>query len=264
MKRIIGYISLIIIFITLGIIGFLNTTPDLLNENIINTNLYRFDVANGAYDELRLTENKISYIGTELDLDNCKTYKYNEKTNIITLDCDKSLKVISQTNDILTLDINNTNYTFFKEKEESYENAFDKTFNTTLDDYKIEGETLLEPYQINYEILLEKFDNTDNSYIYLISNSCENNCILFNKEFLNITDNPNKFVLNIDNINDEQYNNLVTLYEGLKTNKNEYKIPTILTIGNKKVNNILEIEIEGFNISKYNKYFDNPKENIGE
>lgn len=254
MKRIIGYISLIIIFLALGILGLLNR-KETLNKEILDKDYYRYNSNNGTYEKIKLTKDNLSYDGTDLGLNTCKKYEYNKETNTITLDCGKNLRVISSSQDILVLEIEENKYIFNTNKEKIYNDSFEKFFGMTIQEYNQEGESKLEGLKINYDRLNEIFASEESNYIYLKSNTCSNDCILFNQAFSNMTNSNNKFVLNIDELSDEQYNNLVTSYEGLKNSKTEYKYPSVLVIRNRKVEEIAEIEYEGFNIEKYNNYF---------
>ena len=67
MKRVIVYIVLIIIFTSLGLYGFFNKPKELPPKAILGNTYYSFNKNNGDYDEIKIDENKVSYIGDLMD-----------------------------------------------------------------------------------------------------------------------------------------------------------------------------------------------------
>jgi len=253
MKRIISYVVLIIIFTSLGVIGILNKKSETVNENILNKEFYKYNKESGEHEILKFEITKLNYNGSSLDLNNCDSYKYNKVTNIINT-CNKSIRIVSSSDEQLVLNINNKNHYFYTTIEKSYDDEFQKTFQMTEENYKKEGEELLTPYKIDYNKLIQIFNSNIKSYIYFTNDS--NESTLFNKSFLSITASPNKYVLNINELTKEQYDFLKANYTGLLNTLEEYTSPYVIEIQNREVSNLLKIEIKGFNVNVYDNYFD--------
>lgn len=262
MKRIIIYVVLILVCLALGIFGFLNRglsilTSDIPNSDILNKTFYRYSGITGEYEELSLTENTLSYNGNDLDIKECKTYTYNKDTQIFKLNCKKEFSLVVYIDETLVIKYNNNNYYFNINKEKSFNDEFKRTFTVPVETYKIEGESRLLHKKIDITKLNELLESDTNSYIYIKSGVCDLNCTLFNKAFLKMGD-PNKlYVLNIDEITPNEYQDLIDNYEGFLLSQDEYLTdkPSVIVVGNRRVSSQIEIEIEGFNINKYDNFF---------
>lgn len=258
MKRIIVYVTLIIIFMVLGIIGFMNQPTDLPSTEILNTKYYMFNGLTGEYEELELTENEINYKGSVLGLDNtCKNYEYNKQTKIIKLDCRKAFKISLQ-NEVLIININDINYNFYTDKERSYKGEFEKKFNSPISTYKLEGEHKLKEKEISIDNIKNIINQNNISFIYLKGSLCKDACTIFNKEFLNLK-NKNIYYLDVAKLTDDDINTLAKTYETLPNNLSDYNkaYPQVLIVGNKEIRENKEVILKGFDLTETIEYLNN-------
>ena len=117
MKRIITYITLIIIFTTLGFLGLFNQPKEVPSKDILNNTYYLFNTNTGEYESMMITKDVIVSNVSNLDLNNCSNYTYNDKTRIVKLNCGRAFTILSGTTDTLALNMSEKTYYFYKDKE---------------------------------------------------------------------------------------------------------------------------------------------------
>lgn len=263
MKHIIGriiiYIFLILTFLILGIIGYINKPLDVPDPKILNINYYKYNTNTGNYEEIKLTENELYYNGELFDLNNCKNYTYNDETGIIKLDCRKAFRIVGFTEEALVININKENQYFYKEKEKSFNGEFQRKFKMAIDTYKKEGENLLTEKEISIEEFKNLLNGNDTSYIYIKGNNCKNECTLFNKEFLSFSSKDNIYYLNTTKLTENDIEELKELNKIFNTDLLNGNYPQIIIIENKEIE-ILRIEGKGFDYSMYHNYANNMEE----
>lgn len=257
--RIIIYVFLILTFLTLGIIGYINKPLDVPDPNILNIDYYKYNTNTGNYEELKLTENELYYKGEEFDLNNCKDYTYTEETGIIKLDCRKAFRIVGYTEDALVININKENQYFYKEKEKSFNGEFQRKFKMSIETYKKEGESLLSEIEITKEELIDLLNDNSTSYIYIKENNCKNECTLFNKEFLSFSSKDNIYYLNTTKLTENDIEELKELNKIFNTDLLNENYPQVVIIENKEIE-ILKIEGKGYDYSMYHNYSNNLEE----
>lgn len=254
-NRTMAYISLIIIFTTLGIIGYKNKPHNTPKKEILNTTYYKYNTEIGTYEELKINEKDIYYKGETLNLNSCKNYEYDKKTETLKLDCNKSFKIISSLDDMLVIEINNQNNYLYKDKEKSLSGEFQRKFGLSIDAYKISGETYLKEIEIDTKKLTNILKKQETSFIYIKGNNCNLECTLFNKELNKFSSTDNIYYLDIDKLKNEdleEINNLNNSSLTIEELNKDY--PQVLIIQNQKIKELLKIEGNGFNYSKYHNY----------
>lgn len=252
MKRIIIYILLIISFTALGIIGLKNQPIDLPEKDILNKELYLYNAENGNYETLKITKEELTYTGTTLDLTNCKKYTYSTGTGILKLDCNKAIRIIGQVGNSYVFKINNNNVFFYHTKEESYNGEFQRTFNTTKENYVTEGITKITPLKLDYNKLLQILSQQAKSYIYVKNKNCTEICNIYNNIFSSENEQSNKYYLEIDGLSEENLNNLNSIskpFKDLIGNETEY--PLIIIIENGNIISNYEVQVNGLDFKDY-------------
>lgn len=257
--RVLVYIILIIIFSSLGIIGFLNKPSDVPSEEVLNTNYYKYDALRGNYDELKITNKAVEYKGEILDLTSCKTYTYTEETGILKLDCKKAFRIVGHTDEVVVINMNQENHYFYKSKEKSYNGEFQRLYQMTIDSYKQSGEKELEEKLIDIDDLTTHFKAKSLSFVYIKGRNCQNECTLFNKAFSNFSSKDNTYYLDSSKLTIEDIKSLKVLSDDFPENLIDYNqtYPQVFVIGNKKLHEIIKIEGKGFDYSKYFEFADN-------
>lgn len=256
MKRIIAYILLIITFITLGVLGFINRPLDRPKDEILGVTYYKYNPVTNDYDEFMINKDEISYTGSDFNLEGCKSYTYNKDTSIIKLDCNKAFRIGGETKNGLIIDMEEKRSFFYSKKESSYNYEFQRVFGTTENMYKSAGENSLRDIEINVEELIELASSKTPSFIYIKNKSCETSCTIFNQSFKNFSKEKNIYYLNLDNLTQENINKLHeeidTFPSTLKELTKNY--PQVLVIKDNELLETIKIDLNGFDASNYENY----------
>lgn len=256
MKRIIIYVVLIITFITVGVIGYINRPLDRPKDEILGLTYYRFNPNTNNYDEFMINKNDVIYKGTDYDLEGCKNYTYNPNTSIIKLDCNKAFRIGGETKEGIILDMEDKRTFFYSQKEKSYNFEFQKYFQTTESLYKSSGENGLREKEINVKKLTEIAKEKDYNFIYIKNNECMTSCTIFNHTFINFSNKDNTYYLNLEKVTEKEIEELNKEYETFPNNIKELtkNYPQVLVIKNGILEETIKIEFDGFDDSKYKNY----------
>ena len=248
MKRIIMYTVFIIIFTLLGFVGLNYEKVDLPSENILNRTFYKYNTSSGLYESIKFDSKNVSYTGEELDLKGCNTYSYTAVSSIVKFTCGRAFRIIADTNEVLAINMNENNYYFFSNKENSFEYEFKKQFGSTYSEYK--SNKLNKEKEITEEKLGELINEPNTSYVYIKNNKCDYTCALIEEKLNSLN---NSYYINVENITREDLLNSVS-----KSTK-----PIVLTLGNEYVKKTT-INIKGFDVKELNEYLketENEEEN---
>ena len=256
MKRIIIYVVLIITLISLGIIGYMNKPLERPNEKILGVTYYRYNPETNNYDEFMIDNKEISYTGTDYDFNNCKEYTYDPNTGIIKLDCNQSFRVGGETENSLIIEQDNIRTQFYSSKESSYNYEFQNYFKTTESMYKSSGENALKEKEIDIEKLSDLIKENETSFVYIKSDTCTTSCTIFNHTYQSFSKTDNTYYLNLSKLTQSDIDDLHEEFETFPSSLRELtkSYPQVLVIGNKELSEIIKIEINGFDASKYENY----------
>lgn len=251
MKRIIIYSILIITFITLGIIGIKNKKVDLPDKSLLNKELYYFNSDTGEYETIKITSNNIEYKGNLMNFNNCSKYTYNSSTGIIKMDCNLAFRYISVIGNAFVFKINDKNIFFYQTKEESYNGEFQRTFNTTYDNYVQEGKNLINNIKLDYNSLINILNN-EKIYIYIKSSNCNKVCDIYNNIYVNNNTLNNRYYLDLETLTNENITQLSTYNKPLSDLlSSNYEYPLIVELQNNNLINNIEVIVKGFNFENY-------------
>ena len=252
MKRVIIYILLIIFFTLLGFVGLNNQPLDLPDKDILDVELFRYNIKTGKYEILKITKEKIEYDGTYLDFSNCNKYTYNSTTGILKLDCGKAFRIIGKVNNSIVFKIDNENVFFYHKKEDSYNGEFQRYFQTTKENYILEGITRINYIKLDYNKLLEKLNSNSISYIYIKSTKCTDVCNLYNNIYSSNNTQNNRYYLELDTLTEEQLNNLEIINKPLRDLLNiDTNYPYIIEVQNNNIIRNFEVKVDGFDFTNY-------------
>lgn len=257
--RITIYVLLIITFISLGIIGYQNRPQDRPTEEILGVTYYRYNPNTNNYDEFMINEEEISYKGSDYDFEGCKNYTYTPGTGIVKLDCNKAFRIGGESASGLIIEQGDIRTLFYATKENTYNYEFQKYFKTTESMYKSSGENALRTLEIDIDELSDLIKSNETSYIYIKDNSCDKTCTIFNHSFQNFSKDENIYYLDLTKISNENIEEVNETYDTFPDNLNELKknYPQVLVVGNRELKEIIKIEINGFNTSKYENFANN-------
>lgn len=247
MKRIIIYITLIILFIFLGITGYKNQPKELPSSEIINNTYYMFNKTTGLYDSLNISSNKVTYKGSTLKINDCSTYSYTPTNSILKLDCGSAFTITASSKELLGIKMSENNYYFFKDKDSSLNKEFMETYGSNINDFANIAFTKIQNKHITLEELNRLVTGTTTSYIYIKQENCSYKCSLVENSLIDL---PNSYYINYNELNTFTYYNI----NDLKSDK-----PIILVIKNNgQTNNIYKklILFDGFNMNNINTYLE--------
>ena len=175
---------LIVIIILLIIINFFRFGFINLNQKLFDNTWYHYNYANGYYEKIIFTENKVEFyapndINEETGLENCKTYTYNKKTRELHLNCNKTIRIEDINSKNIEVKVDDRLLVFFDNAEDSLNYEFKSYYVKSISDYKKEKNQVLEFSKINEEKLLEVIKENDYSKVLFIGNNCLSiNCAL--------------------------------------------------------------------------------------
>lgn len=250
MKRIILYITLIIVFITLGYIGMTNQPVEYPSSDILGSTFYKYNENTENYEEITITTDSVKYKGELLDLNGCYSYKYQKSTGIFKMDCGRAFRLIEYGNGIIGID-NNTNL-YFKDKAASFAKEFQNKFGMTLSEYEFEGNDKLENIKINMETFNELMKSDTLSYVYTRNEICTYECILLSNSVTDLSGSKNVYYIEYEELTEELLNKI-------KETDNEFLTstsPKILVIGNDKIEEIITISVKSFDTNIFIGYLD--------
>ena len=245
MKRIITYIILILTFMSLGFIGLLNKDKKIEEvppKEILDNTYYRYNYITDSYETLTIKAKEFTYIGDIIDLSSCDNYTYSN--NEFKFSCGTNIK-LGATSDIgLILKINENNYFFYKDTADSYKKEFSTYFNVDLDTYKNEGLNRLSQIEITKEEI------PSSKFVYTYKNECNNTCVILNNNLKTLS-NEIKY-LDYNKLTKEDIDSINELFIDKNNTLETLNYPVILVIKDNQITDVLELEIEGFDTSKYN------------
>lgn len=207
MKRIITYITLIIIFTTLGFLGLFNQPKEVPSKDILNNTYYLFNTNTGEYESMMITKDVIVSNVFNLELNNCSNYTYNDKTRIVKLNCGRAFTILSGTTDTLALNMSDKTYYFYKDKENTFIKEFNSYFKESKHIFETNTNELLKTKKITFQKLTELFNTQETNYIYVKPNTCDYKCMIIESK-LNTLENSyyidNKDITDFAYINEEK------------------------------------------------------------
>lgn len=257
MKRIITYIILILIFIFLGYIGMTNQPVELPSETILGVSYYKYNVTTGEFSSITFDENRVLFIGSDISLSGCSSYTYQESTGIVKMDCGRAFRLIIPAEGVIVLNIDNTNYYFYKDTAKSYEREFQNTFEMTLSDYEFEGNEKLENITIDINTFNEFMNSDVENYIYVRNEVCTNECILLSNSVTDLSGTKNIYYIKYSELPEEIINKIIEKDKDFITSTS----PKILVIGNGQINDVITVPVTSFDINLFIGYLDDYNSN---
>lgn len=250
MKRIITYITLIIIFTSLGFIGLFNQPKEVPSNEILNNTYYLYNTTTGEYDSIMITKDVVVSTLEELKEANCSNYTYNESTRIIKLNCNKAFQITSGTTENLAINLSSKTYYFYKDKDNTFIKEFNSYFNTSKHVFETNTNELLKTKKITYNTLIELINKEQTSYIYVKPNTCDYKCTLIESK---LNDIENSYYIDNKDITDFTY---------IKEDKLKQDSPFFIIITNtgnyygqeNTISTSKYIEFNGFQIKDLKEY----------
>ena len=248
---IIAVISLII----LAIINFFVFGFNSLDKKIINKKWYHYDYTTGYYDLLQIYKDSVSYKSYNQvnKYDNCHTYTFDKKKDIINLDCKKQIKIYRVTKNTLEIKAGGYDKVFFDNIDDSINYEFKNYFGKSIVDYKDEKKQVTEYSKINEDRLLGILKEKNNSKIIFIGKNCTSvDCTLALDVMEKwIIKSPNVYYFNSNDINNELLLKMSKIIPDISQSIDFYNgiYPRVLIVKSKAIIGTYEISCKGFNCS---------------
>lgn len=253
---------LLIIIVVIFIVVFSRAKLNKIDENIYNKNWYHYNHNTGFYDVINFNKNKISLnkpinSNDATNYDYCRKYTYDRKNNILNLDCNKQIKIIDINDDMINLEMDDRNYVFFTNIEESLNYEFDSYYSKSMVEYKKEKSQAKDFIKINSKKLMEVINGEDYSKIVFIGNKCTSvDCVLgldVMEKWISTTENV--YYYDVNDLNRDLLNRLNRIDSSLETKYDFYNdiYPLVVIFNSGKLIEKYYINCDGFNCSKYYK-----------
>lgn len=191
-----------------------------------NNEMYVLNLNNNKFSFKNVLDGKNKYA-------DCHTYKYNNSSNIIKLDCDvkgNKIYIATYDNDRLVLTLNGTEKMLFRTQELAYEHEFKVNNNLSDEEYeKLYNLNIDDKYYITLEQFNSFYKSKDKKMIVLVSSNINYNNIL-NYVKLSRMLKENYYLINIDSIDSSK---LKDLYKKLDGSYDDNTL-TIYEVGGRK------------------------------
>ena len=249
MKRTIIYLVLIILLTSLGLIGYLNQ-PVYYPNDVLDKLYYKYDYPSGTYDDIKIQKTGITYNGTSFNLNGCKSYSYNKDTGIIKMDCGRAFRIIYMSDNMLVLNIENLNYYFYKEKEDSYNKEFNLLYDMTYNDLEFEANEKLSKVKLDSEQFNELLNNNEKSYILIKNDNCKSNCIYVGNDIDSLLTEKIVYYIETTDLTEE----LTNLITDFNSDILSSEAAVLVEVLDNQISNVYFISTKGFN--RFSGYLD--------
>ena len=252
----------VLLFLGVLIIVFSRSNVSSIDNNIYNKKWYHYNHISGYYDSIYFENEKITYnkpmnINTSSSYDNCKKYKYNSKSNLLSLDCGKIIKIIEIKDNKMILEIDDRTTIFFDNIEDTLNYEFETYYGKSIVEFKKEKSQAKDFIKINSKKLVELINNKDYSKIVFTGNKCTSVDCTIGLDILEkwISTTENVYYIDVDDLDKDTLNKLNKVDSELDNNINYYNdiYPLVLIFKEGKLIDHYYINCDGFNCNKYYK-----------
>lgn len=195
-------------------------------------------IENNEVYVLKLDDNKFIFKNLDSNKDryeNCNTFKYNNSSNIIKLDCNiKNNKIYIATYDDekLVATLNGEERTFYSTKDLAYEYDFILRNDLTLDSYnELFNLNFNDEYFINVNEFLKLYKKKSNKKVVLVTSKLDYKNILDYVKLSHVI-NDNYKLINIDSLSD---NDRSKLYKYIGITEYDYEKVIVYNVSKKNV-----------------------------
>ena len=172
-----------------------------------------------------------------------------------TLNCGEKLLINSYNNDKLSLLINNKEFLFFKNPFDSLNYEFEKYYNQSISEYKIQRMQGIDFIKINYDRMMELLDINENQTFLIYGDNCSSvECaLLLDVVEKWISTNENIYYVNISEFDNKQMTKLNKKNDKFLLDSSYYNdvYPRIVVTKKNKILDDYLFKCKGFNCSKY-------------
>ena len=252
------YFMIIVIIATFFVL--LKYYPVGLEKKVLDINWYYYDSKTGYYNKLYINDGYLNYYKADNTsvqniYDNCSKYTYKKKKKEFTLNCGEKLLINSYNNDKLSLLINNKEFLFFKNPFDSLNYEFEKYYNQSISEYKIQRMQGIDFIKINYDRMMELLDINENQTFLIYGDNCSSvECaLLLDVVEKWISTNENIYYVNISKFDNKQMTKLNKKNDKFLLDSSYYNdvYPRIVVTKKNKILDDYLFKCKGFNCSKY-------------
>ncbi len=241
MRRTIFYLVLITMLITIGLIGYFNKPVNYPDE-ALNRAYYKYSLISDDYEDITIKKESITYNGTILNIDGCKTYTYDKDTGVIKMDCGKTMRIVYATEQALVINAENQNYYYFADKEEAHKKGINQISDETINEFKNEAKEKLNKVKIGFEELSNFLNGEEKSYVLIRNNNNENNCLYVGYDIDYILTGKTVYYVDSSDLNEE----MNTLINNYNENILKSEDAAIVEMSNGEISNAFYINLGGF------------------
>ncbi len=259
-RDIVNTIGFMIMLLIIVIMYFFRYSSNTLSSDIQKIDWYRYNYKTGYFEIFNINKNEFKYykpsnINDLTEYDICNKYTFDKKNNQLNFDCGKSFKIKSFDDKKVELAINNDEFYFYKNYEDSLNHEFESYFEKSLIEYKKDKEQVKELIKINETKLYEVIKNNEYSKIVFIGDKCTSiECALgldVIEKWINKTENV--YFFDSNELDYRILNNLKKINNAFESNIDFYNgiYPRVIITNASNIIEKYEINCDGFNCSKY-------------
>lgn len=244
-KGVVFILMLLILFLGALLIYDFSDIPD---DTLTSHDWYLLE--NNEFYVLNLKDNKFSFKNLNNDSDKykkCHTYKYNNSSNVIKLDCNiKGNKFYIATYDEnkLVVTFNGDEKVLFSSQELALENKFILDNNISYEKYNsLLNVEIDDNFYIDYNEFLKYYKSKNKKNIGFVTDDINYKNVLNYNRLKEIIDESYLLI----NLNKLSENELKDIYKKIGINIYNFDLVSIYEIGNKKVKLINTIDIKNIN-----------------
>lgn len=259
-KNIIMIVGILLSFIVFSILFLLSYNK--VNTDIYDINWYRYDQNTGYYDIFKINRNEFSYYSSNEQIlkkyNNCTSYNYDKRNSTLKLNCNKDIKIVKIYETMIILNINNKDYYYFKNIDDSINYEFKKYYNMSITEYNNKNKLVKELIKIDYSKIDSIYNSSSNSYLIISGNNCSNiECSIISDVLEKwVIKNENIYYFDSSNISSKENKTLYNYVKSFDEDMNNFNssYPIILNMSSKKVADAFYFKCNGFNCNKYLDY----------
>ena len=259
-NKIYNYIIIVSIsLIIIAIINFFVFGFNKINSKLTKNTWYHYDFTTGYYDLLKIDNDKIDYksSNSQNNYDNCYSYNYDKKDNIINLDCNKKINIKKYSDKNLELKMDDYEKVFFNNVEDSLNYEFKNYFGKSMVDFKDEKSQVLEYSKINGDKLISISKEKGYSKIVFMGDNCTSIDCTLALDIMEkwIIKSSNVYFYDGNEVNESLLKTISKTIKDINKDSQYYNgiYPKVLILKNSKIIDSYDIKCNGFNCNSLYK-----------
>ncbi len=247
-----------VIIVTIFVLSKYSSTS--MDESLYNTIWYDYDIKTGYYNKFIIREKELDFYKSDNThiqtlYDTCTRYSFDKRKGVYILDCNEKIRIDDIKEDSINIEINGKNYRYYSNPYDSLNYEFEKYYNQSISEYKIQRMQGIDFIKINYDRMMELLDINENQTFLIYGDNCSSvECaLLLDVVEKWISTNENIYYVNISEFDNKQMIKLTKKNDKFLLDSSYYNdvYPRIVVTKKNKILDDYLFKCKGFNCSKY-------------